>query len=1044
MKKTLRKLGAAVLALTMVVSVITPVKDVHAQDEAAKISFENVSGSGEDKITLTDKRTFEAVVTLPEGTTKSEATKLAKNAKWSLSREHGVMDTKYYPYQFLGGSLSSWKVFGTTKGFFYNVETVAEKEDGAYVLKLTFDNRYMFGADGIDSRPRRVRSAMLDYVGDYTLTCKSGDKELGKCSVEVTPYDSYRLNSEYAKELNEAVEYAAGRDDLYAEVRNMGKTANGLDMPYILISDSKKSLDNWEKLARRMEENPEEVIAELKSGKLDYRLPVLYSNVHADENPGADAPMNFIWDIIKSDKHNNTITYKYVTGFKKAGKARLEKEMKAGKVHWSELYTKLENGPTGLGFIQDGSNVSDVVQLEKYYKIKTIELDVKDVLSKIFFIVCPEENGDARTLNIRHNGNGFDLNRDNMYQTQVETQNMTAMIAHWNPSVFIEMHGFVEQFQIEPCTPTHEPNIDYDLFIENAIAAGEAFGCGAIANNSQFQSFRMPARDYLTEDGKGKPYWDYVWDDMSSSYTPQYALLHGCVSFTIEVPEGNEEATKALEYGLISEAKYCMKNADKLLANQLEVYRRGVNGEDAESVRPYYVNRHNKAGAEADVFRPRFKENNNFFPEYYVIPVDGENQQDMDSAYEMQEHLLRNGVKVATLDKDTEVNGKTYKAGTIVVDMHQAKRNVANNALYDCVLITGWEDLYSEPITAFSQLRGFDMDVITTKDAFKGKITNLTKALTGSTYFEGEKDGYVIISNNSVDAVKAVNTLLNQDLSVGYINAECENKGDFVTTYENFLKVKGDFVLQAKGVSELPGSKLLNKATLYVAGKALASSDKINGKAYGLKNYDDWDNPPYNWDLFAYGKQMGFNLTTDLSKADMVVGSQPLLRNKEKTAIKNGMPWLVCGMDYYYGNSLNSVKEIVPGFDYSFGYWSIEDALAHVKYVDESMVTDKYVQENDTIMYGYGGHYISKVPKGAKVLIKVTKEDPLEGFMKASSLKKYKGSVQAIEYKKGKLDVTVFANTLTNKCHQQDDYRYASNTIFKHMLGATCTTENLK
>ena len=108
------------------------------------------------------------------------------------------------------------------------------------------------------------------------------------------------------------------------------------------------------------------------------------------------------------------------------------------------------------------------------------------------------------------------------------------------------------------------------------------------------------------------------------------------------------------------------------------------------------------------------------------------------------------------------------------------------------------------------------------------------------------------------------------------------------------------------------------------------------------------------------------------------------------------------------------------------------------------MVTDKYVQENDTIMYGYGGHYISKVPKGAKVLIKVTKEDPMEGFMKASSLKKYKGSVQAIEYKKGKLDVTVFANTLTNKCHQQDDYRYASNTIFKHMLGATCTTENLK
>lgn len=1038
--KATKKIWSGVLTVAMALSLVTPTGTVKAE-APAQVSFDNV-GKGADMISMTNVRTFHADLALPEGTSKKKAQNLAKDANWTLYRSKGVMDAEKYPHQFKGGKLAKWKVFDSKKAFFSKMETKAVKTKSGYKLRLTLKNRYLFGVNGIDLRPRKYRSAMLDYVGTYTLTCKDKNGNvLGKGKVSVRPYDSYRLNSEYGPEMAMAVQYAEGRDDMYAEVRSMGKTTNGLDMPYILIADKKDSITNWEALARKMEDDPEKVINDIKTGAQDYRIPVLYSNVHADENQGADAPMNFIWDMVKSDQTDGKITYQYITGFTKAGEKQLKKEMKEGKVHWSKLITELKNGPTGIGFIQDGNKASGKVDLKKYYKMETVTLDVKEALKHIFFIVVPEENGDARTINVRHNGNGFDLNRDNMYQTQVETQNMTRMIAHFNPSLFIELHGYVDGFQIEPCTPTHEPNIDYDLFIQQGIAAGEAFGNGAICNNKKFNSFRMPVRDYLTEDGKGKPYWDYVWDDMSSSYTPQYALLHGCISFTIEVPQGNEDANTALESGLISEANYCAEHAQELLLNQLEVYRRGVKGEDADSVRPYYVDRHDTPGAEADDFRPRYEENNNFFPEYYVIPVDSK-QQDLKSAFEMQEHLMRNGVKVSTLTTEAEVNGKKYPAGSVVVDMHQAKRNVANNALYDCVLITGWEDLYSEPITAFSQLRGFDMDVITKPGAFAGKLKTLDKPLTAATSFEGEKDAYVILSNCSIDAVKAVNTLLNQGASVGYIE-DGENKGDFVMSYANFAKVKDSMVLQAKGVKELPQAKLLKKATLYIAGKGPESETTKDGKPFGLKNYFDWDNPPYNWDFFAYGKQMGFEITSDLGKADMIVGSQPIAKD-EITAVKVGMPWLVCGMDYMEGNSLDSVKQVLPNFDYKMGYWSMEDALSHVSYETPSMITDKYVMENDTIMYGYGGHYISKYPKDAKVLIKVTKEDPLEGFMKAESLRKYKGSVQAISYKKGKLDVTVFANTLTNKAHQQDDYRYASNTIYSHMLGEACTADNMK
>jgi len=103
--------------------------------------------------------------------------------------------------------------------------------------------------------------------------------------------------------------------------------------------------------------------------------------------------------------------------------------------------------------------------------------------------------------------------------------------------------------------------------------------------------------------------------------------------------------------------------------------------------------------------------------------------------------------------------------------------------------------------------------------------------------------------------------------------------------------------------------------------------------------------------------------------------------------------------------------------------------------VDDSLITAKYVSENDNIMYGYGGSYIKTVPEGAKVLIKTTSDYPLEGFMDASSIEKYKNQIQAIDYQKDLYNITLFANTMTNKAHQQDDYRYVTNAIYSKMLG---------
>ena len=917
----------------------------------------------------------------------------------------------------------------------------------------SFKNRELYeGIDGIDVRSREfVRSSLYDYVGTYSLACDVDGTKVASTKVDLRPYDAFATQEDIDAQLPELAKQAKA-NGLYAEVRTFGTSAQGRPMRALFVAKQKSDLDDYQALKKRMEKDPASVQADLAAGKLKYKVPVVYSNVHADESVASDAVMEFARDLAA----NKPIEYRRATGLTGEGKAELKTEMDHDRTVWSDL---VKDDVTGIGYVRgdggkghgtnyDGADTDNASsdlseeEFEKYYDSETQTFDPSKSLDDVFYILVPSENVDARAVNVRTNGTGFDLNRDNTYQTQPETQAMSGLITQWDPISLHEVHGYYQQYQVEPCSPTHDPNNEYDLFIDTALAQGEAFMGASIANNPTINSVQMPMRDYLKLQDDGTRFWEAPFDDMSTSYTPQYAMMHGTNAYTVEAPYGTADAVDALRYGFIGNADFVVQNKDRMFNNQLERFRRGVQNIDADNIRPYYVSQKDEKGAEADTFRPRDskdvngKTNGNFFPEYYVIPMDADQQNNRPAAAKTVDFLIHNGVEVKETTKGVKVGDKTYPTGTMVVDMHQAKRNMANCALYPNLVIDDWTQysLYSEPVTNFSEFRGFAMDTVRTAGAFEADaLKDVRKAPAQKSEVAG-KGEYAVIDNNGLDAVRAVNDLLEDGKSVGLVSGG-KDEGDYVVAAKDLDDAAEDYVLDVTKVKSAPKAKRISGTIKAYVPKAYEKFQKdAAGNKVGMADYENRANTNGNWDDFALAKQMGFELTDDLDEATIIVGSQYPVNAKAVAAkVKSGTPYVA-----YTADAMQFVKDYKLAGNISFtpsdGDWLGYDALGTVEFPKDDIITATYKNEGDYLMYGYGGGYITKAPKGSKVLIKTTDEPLVEGFMPSDYIKEYQGKIQAVDYQRDGRNVALFANTLTNKAHQQDDYRYLTAAVYSKQL----------
>lgn len=945
-----------ILALVFPASAFASVADVAKDTRSPGKSLANTYPAYTDidwQISLAEDAT--ATVTLPTNLTENElAAAMDAGLSLSLDRDtqRGYLNPEKFPNPYQGGPLDSWKTQRDTQMFQVDDYGFAFDDDGKVSLVLYLNISCYFGnrSGNVDySAPHSNGGAYLDLCGYYTLNVTAGDEAVGSIHTKIVPYDSFRT----VYELYDDIDALAAMDtDLYVSKESMGQTTvDGYDMPYLIVADSKESVDKWLAYTDLVESDPDLALTKLANGDFDdLRVPMFASNVHSNENAAVNGILEFAHLLLE----NETISVNTLEGFTDAGKELLAQEMAKQNVAVPE---QIKDFASYIGFIRgengykaNGSLYSGQLDLEEYYNVKNNEVNVKELLGDVFMVIVPEQNIEGYEHMTRTTSQGYDPNRDEANQTLFEDANAMALVNKFNPMVFTEIHGRVEAMLIEPCTPPHEPNYEYDLIAKQFIQLGEAVGMGAIANNPEHNSFEMPHRDYLRVDNDSPSgvAWTEPWDDMTTAYGSQFPVLIGTAGITWELPVYSDVASElVVPYGLMTQAMYIQANKITMLENQAKLFSRGVNNTNSnELVAPWYVDQYDRPGTQTELMRPVYDgegQNGNFYPECYIIPMDSANQKNLyDAAAEMK-YLTRNDVKVNVASKEFTYDGVTYPAGTMVVSMYQAKRSLANSQLFDGTFINVWQGLYSESFAQRSNARGYDRVIVAEPAAYKTimaacpETINYTQALTYlaafATQFEGVENADVIIDNVSNDSAAAVNALLRAGKTVAMIT-EGSEKGNFICSYEDFMTVAKDYVLTATGVygAGIKAAVILNPQ-VYLPGKP---ADNTSGYVETTLRSGSYN---YRFDWLAL-TAMGFTMTDDLTKANVIVGSRAL-SDDALAAVKAGTPYMGYSNDAITGRSAFMQELGVEISSCDKG----TDFLGRVVYPNNTLVNATYIND---------------------------------------------------------------------------------------------------
>ena len=346
--------------------------------------------------------------------------------------------------------------------------------------------------------------------------------------------------------------------------------------------------------------------------------------------------------------------------------------------------------------------------------------------------------------------NGLDPNRDASYQTNPEVRTVIQMINKWNPIALYDLQRFCQRILNRTCNATTWSELRIRSSVRPGARKCPSYGTGRSAN-SKYNSYIIPKLD-----------WGDGWDDSFSGYTGVYAVYHGILGHTIEIPEGNQESYKAGHNAVLGGIDP-QPRSDRLLEMRLNFYLRGLNKTEDPKAENELVGPNGEIVGRVKTVVQNSSQTTTSSQWASTRTTMPKKPSIWSTTSNAMVSSSRNSKKIlATIKRD------------LVIDMAQAKRGYANHILYKGSNESAWAAMYAELLVNFPDMRGFKSEPVFAGWSFQRKSGRSHHHPRHSYLWDRSKAPYYVIANTSASAVKAVNQAIAQGKSVyltddGYI-----------------------------------------------------------------------------------------------------------------------------------------------------------------------------------------------------------------------------------------------------------------------------------
>ena len=459
--------------------------------------------------------------------------------------------------------------------------------------------------------------------------------------------------------------------------------------------------------------------------------------------------------------------------------------------------------------------------------------------TRLYFTVTI--NPEGRINGTRPPEAGYDINRDAVTGATPEGTILRDLASAIQPTYFVDLHGYTGVLQVEPCGPPHGENYEYDLFVPHAYAAALAVEQAVTAANIPGNTY-MTASGGVTTTNTGKiniPYRDQRegWDDWPPIFAPQYLAYQGAITNTVELPLARVNPATSNQNKINSAINiqvaavvidtivdYVTEHRGDLLGNQMEIFRRGDAGEPSveipadiapEDLEPGVPTEWTTIWDATDIYVADF-------PRAYVLPI-GAGQRSNTDAETLVEQLIYHDIEVTKATAPFEAGGKSYGAGSYVVDMHQPLRGLANVLLDDGTDISARIGaMYDISAWSLALTWGADVDSV-------GETTDAALSFTGEQITQVVSAGtvpaagtYLAFEPRGVAEWQAVNELLDEGIALSQLPNKTIILGPDEASYAAATAVSAMFGVNfvandGKALRDGP-SKALQKVTVGYTG----------------------------------------------------------------------------------------------------------------------------------------------------------------------------------------------------------------------------------